>query len=131
MNISVKLARIMGAAFVLTSISLFNTTYFNAVVNDLVHSMGLLWVTGLMTFVTGCVLITLHNIWVKDWRVLITIFAWLAAIKGAVIMVFPQTMVYYQQLFPPNFLAFAGVYSGVIGLGFLYLGTLGKRYLRA
>lgn len=38
----------------------------------------------------------LHNLWVKDWRVLITILGWLFLIKGFLRFIFPEI---FQRLF--------------------------------
>ena len=130
MNASVAVARIMGVALAIAGASLlFNATYFNAVMYDFTHSMGLLWLTGFVTLVCGLVIVSLHNLWVRDWRVLITILAWLTAIKGAAVMVFPRTMMLYQQATGP-FLTLGGAFAIMLGLVLLYLGTMGQRHLR-
>ena len=38
----------------------------------------------------GMAIILTHNVWVLDWRVLITLLGWLLAIGGAVRIVIPQ-----------------------------------------
>ena len=38
----------------------------------------------------GLAIVLTHNVWVADWRVLITILGWLAAIGGAVRILAPQ-----------------------------------------
>ena len=43
----------------------------------------------------GTVMLALYNTWSKSWRVLVTIIGWLALIKGAVLMLFPQVMTLY------------------------------------
>lgn len=72
MNIANTLAVLMGSALVIVGITVFNKSYFNAVMTDLVNNKGLLWVTGLITFVMGMVIVALHNVWSADWRALIT-----------------------------------------------------------
>jgi len=38
---------------------------------------------GLVLFVAGLVIVALHNLWVADWRVLITLSGWLLVAVGA------------------------------------------------
>jgi hypothetical protein len=45
---------------------------------------------GLFLLILGLALVTTHNLWVSDWRVVITVFGWAAAVKGAVLLAFPQ-----------------------------------------
>jgi hypothetical protein len=78
---------------------------------DFAHTLGLLWVTGFMTFVMGAVLVALHNMWCRDWRVIVTLLSWLTAIKGAVIMVIPQTMMTF--IHDISVRSFPGVWWGI------------------
>ena len=95
MHIANKLAILAGSAFFVVGLSLFINPYVSTVMSDLVNNQGLLWVTGLITFVMGTVMLALYNTWSKSWRVLVTIIGWLAVIKGAVLMLFPQVMTLY------------------------------------
>jgi hypothetical protein len=99
MNIANTLAVLMGSALVIMGITLFNKSYFNAVMTDLANSKGLLWVTGFITFVMGMVIVALYNVWSADWRVLVTLLGWLTLIKGAVIMLFPSSMMLLYRRF--------------------------------
>ena len=72
MNIANTLAVLMGSVFVIVGITLFNKSYFSAVMTDLANSKGLRWITGLITFVMGMVIVALYNVWNADWRVLVT-----------------------------------------------------------
>jgi hypothetical protein len=39
--------------------------------------------------IIGLLIVVSHNIWVKDYRVVITIFGWLSLVKGIAYMAFP------------------------------------------
>ena len=121
MNIANTLAVLMGSTLVIVGLTVFNKSYFNAVMTDLVNSKGLLWLTGLITFVMGVVIVALHNVWSADWRVLVTLLGWLTVIKGAVIMLFPSSMMLiYRRLRSNHLLTYSGIYALVLG-GFLLL----------
>ena len=61
MNIANTLAVLIASAPVIVGITVFNKSYFNAVMTDLVNNKGLLWVTGLITFVIGLVIVALRT----------------------------------------------------------------------
>jgi hypothetical protein len=67
MNIANTLAVLMGSALVIVGITLFNKSYFNAVMTDLANSKGLLWITGFITFVMGTVIVALYNVSSRFW----------------------------------------------------------------
>ena len=81
---------------------------------------GLLWVTALVTFVSGAVVLSLYNTWSKNWLVTVTIVGWLSLIKGAVLILFPQGMaLFYTSILSYASLTWFGVYA--IMFGFLLL----------
>ena len=46
--------------------------------------------TGYITFLLGLITVTLHNIWVFDWRLTITILGWTTLLKGIEKIAFPD-----------------------------------------
>jgi hypothetical protein len=123
MNIANTLAVLMGSALVIVGITLFNKSYFNAVITDLANSKGLLWVTGFITFVMGTVIVALYNVWSADWRMLVTLLGWLTVIKGAVIMLFPSSMtLFYRRFLSNHLLTYSGIYALLLGGLLLFLG---------
>jgi len=113
----------MGSALVIVGITVLNKSHFNAVMTDLVNNKGLLWVTGLITFVMGMVIVALHNVWSADWRALVTLLGWLTVVKGAVIMLFPSRMIlFYRRFLSNHLLSYSGIYALVLGGLLLFLG---------
>jgi hypothetical protein len=123
MNIANTLAVLMGSALVIVGITLFNKSYFNAVMTDLANSKGLLWITGFITFVMGTVIVALYNVWSADWRLLVTLLGWLTVIKGAFIMLFPSSMtLFYRRFLSDHLLTYSGIYALMLGGLLLFLG---------
>jgi hypothetical protein len=52
------------------------------------RSFGLAY--GLMSLILGITSVLLHNIWELDWHVVITIFGWLALVKGIIVLAWPE-----------------------------------------
>jgi 1,4-dihydroxy-2-naphthoate octaprenyltransferase len=40
-------------------------------------------ILGMFALLAGLAIVNVHNLWVSDWRVIITILGWLAIVRGA------------------------------------------------
>lgn len=78
---------------------------------------------GLISFVIGAAMVLSHNIWVKNWQVIITILGWLALLKGLALLFCPEYMKKWaKKIENAPFLPFALVVAVFIGLALAYLG---------
>jgi hypothetical protein len=48
-------------------------------------------ILGMFALLAGLAIVNAHNLWVSDWRVIITILGWLAIARGALSLLFPNT----------------------------------------
>lgn len=84
-------ARFFALVYICTGIAAVSgQVKFEKVVKDFENSSALTIITGFITLLTGIALVTYHNIWVKDWTVLVTIVGWIALLKGVMLIAFPQ-----------------------------------------
>ena len=103
MENSALLARLIGPYIVLIGTGLiFNQKLFRQIMEDFPKNHALVFVTGLFTFIAGLAILLFHNIWVADWRVIITVFGWAAFIKGIWLAVLPGTLVKTTKLYMKN-----------------------------
>ena len=58
--------------------------------------------TGYITMLMGLVTVILHNFWVAEWKLAITILAWSTLIKGIVKIGFPDVIHKQAQRFKKN-----------------------------
>ena len=74
--------------------------------------------SGLIALVIGMVFVLAHNIWVKDWPVLITIFGWLGLLKGVSLIFAPKAMTKWSKslLKKREFIFFGSAFYLVFGL---------------
>jgi hypothetical protein len=87
---STYLAQLIGPVILAAAIGLLlNREGYKAMAQEVVGSPALLYLSGVLTMIAGVAVVLAHNVWVADWRVLITIFGWLAAIGGAARMALP------------------------------------------
>lgn len=73
MHTANKIAVIAGSALLVAGISLMVNPQAGAAMDAFATQPGLLWVTGLITFVSGVIVLSLYNTWSKNWLVLVTI----------------------------------------------------------
>ncbi len=85
------LAKLIGPVFVVIGLGILaNDAAFRALADEFIRNPALIYIAGLMTIVAGLALTVTHNVWVRDWRIIITIFGWLAVAGGALRILMPQ-----------------------------------------
>ena len=90
MSNSIFLAKLIGPVALALAIALFlNRAAFRTMAQEFLRSPALLYLSGFLTLLGGLALVLSHNVWVADWRVIITILGWLATIGGAARMLLP------------------------------------------
>jgi hypothetical protein len=73
--------------------------------------------------VAGMAMVHYHNIWVRDWRVFITIFGWVTLIKGVFLLIFPTGLSPFLHMMDvPGYFTGGGIFNIMFGLIFGYLG---------
>ncbi len=94
-NTSRYLARLIGPVFVAIGIGmLINAPIYRAMGEQFLHSYALIYLSGLLALPVGIAILLAHNVWAADWRVILTVLGWLAAIGGAVRIILPQFVQY-------------------------------------
>ena len=117
METSILVAQIVGLAYILFGLGmLLNGDYYRKAFDALMKDKGVMIFGGIMSFVLGFVLITYHNIWVKDWTVLVTIIGWLAFLKGVMIFLMPKFILALSRPMLKN--------TNVIGVGVIIMGLV-------
>jgi hypothetical protein len=82
--VSIFLARLLGPLLLLPGIGMLLTPrLFRTMGAELVGSLTLIYLFGLIDFAAGLAIVLTHNVWVANWRVLITLIGWLMLIRGA------------------------------------------------
>ncbi|RDI43422.1 DUF2065 family protein [Aquicella lusitana] len=103
MDVSIFLAKALGIYLVIIGIAMFiNASRFKTMVDDIADNPALLFLTGILALIVGILLVISHNIWQMDWRVVITVIAWLSLIKGVVRVLFPLTATEWSAKFIQN-----------------------------
>jgi hypothetical protein len=80
----------MGIGAVIGLLSTFPEGYIG-VLRDMNNQSATI-ILGMFALLAGLAIVNLHNLWVSDWRVIITILGWLAIVRGALSLLFPNKM---------------------------------------
>ena len=75
-----------------------------------------------VAIVLGIANIVLHNIWVADWRVIITLFGWIALLKGCTMLLSADKGYYLIKVFKKPVAQIWLVAMLVLGFFLLYKG---------
>jgi hypothetical protein len=124
-RVSIFLARLIGPIFVVVAIGvLANGAVYRGLSQEFVRSPALIYLSGLFAMAAGVAVLLNHNVWAADWRVLITLFGWLAAIGGAQRIIWPQATEAAVRWFltNPTSLVVAGIIWLVIGAVLCFYG---------
>lgn len=100
METSIFLSKLLGPYMVIVAIGLmFNLKFYQKMMEDFLKNTALIYLGGAMALIIGLVVVLFHNVWVAGWQVIITIFGWLALIKGIWLIVFPNTVGKLAQVY--------------------------------
>ena len=89
MNISIFLAQLIGPVMLVAAIGLLmNRERQRTMALQFLDSPPLIYISGVLAMTAGLAIVLNHNVWTADWRVIITLFGWAAAIGGVVRILF-------------------------------------------
>jgi hypothetical protein len=94
MQRSTYLAQLIGPVFAAIGVGiLLNSPAFLILAEQFLHSYALIFLAGVLTLTAGIALVLAHNVWVGDWRLIITVLGWLGVIGGLFRILWPQEVV--------------------------------------
>jgi len=93
MDFSIFVARFTGIAYIAMTISLIIGTFdYDKMFKSMEDNYAYNYLAAFIALLLGFTFVTYHNLWVKDWRVVITIMGWVALAEGAIFIIFPDAM---------------------------------------
>lgn len=103
MENSIFLAKLLGPYCIIVAVGiLFNLRTYQKVMEDFCKNYALIYLGGVMALFFGLLIVLFHNIWVANWVVIITIFGWLGFIKGAWLIILPNTVTKMTEAYQKN-----------------------------
>ncbi len=121
---SIFLAKAFGLYMFIVSLAmLLNPVGFKSMMHDFVETPAAMTAGTILALVLGIILVLIHNLWVPDWRLLITLLAWLTLLKGVLRIFIPQASVtMVQRCETSGFYYGSAIISLIVGLFLLYKG---------
>jgi len=119
MEISIYLARFWGSLFLILGLGSILVKFLGRVIKY-TEDKTITVSTGYITFLLGLITVTLHNIWVADWRVAITILGWVTLLKGIEKIAFPNRVNKIAQKFKSQ-QSFWGLVIFLIGAFYFWI----------
>jgi hypothetical protein len=65
---------------------------YSSLLKEFIGSRALIFLTGALALVAGLAIVNAHNLWVPDWRVIVTVLGWLLIVRGVLNLLFPVAM---------------------------------------
>ena len=100
MNTSIFLAQAFGLYFIIIGLAmLYKKEYYQKAAVEMAKSGGVMLITSIVTLILGIILVLFHNVWVADWRAVITVLCWMTLLKGMLRLAFPESMSKWVAIF--------------------------------
>ena len=133
MGRSEYIARLIGPVMLIIGIGMIGGMItegdaYSSLLKEFIGLRALIFMTGVLALVVGLAIVNAHNLWVRDWRVVVTILGWLFILRGVSNLVFPGTV---QTLGDRMIASHGGILAGAaatIALGSI-LSIMGYEHL--
>ncbi len=125
MQTSIFIARLLGPLLLVPGLGLlFNPRSFRTIAAEVVGSLTLIYLFGVLDFAGGLAIVLTHNVWTANWRVLITLIGWWMLLRGAARILIPDTIMGYAAKLVGNkqFYPVSGIVLVILGLVLCYFG---------
>lgn len=94
MPASIFIARLLGPIFLVVGVALMSRPQeFRALLQAFIASPVLIYLAGFLGLAGGLALVLTHDLWVLDWRLIITLIGSIVVIRAVVAIFQPQLIV--------------------------------------
>ena len=88
---SIFLAKVIGLSGLISTLAvLIRYKKFIEMEGYAAKNPVMMYLSGFLILIAGVLLIVGHQIWTRDWRVIITVIGWLVLVKGVLRIFFPE-----------------------------------------
>jgi len=92
MELSIFLADIIGLSLIIISLSLLLYPRNIKIMFDSQENDKDMFFTGIISLVLGIYIILVHNVWIRDWQIIITVLGWAILVKGIFRLFLPDSV---------------------------------------
>jgi hypothetical protein len=90
MDTSIFLSKALGLYLLIVGLAMLLNPKTRAIFLDMMKDKNLLYVSEYFSLIIGILIVVSHNIWVADWRIIITLVGWVNLVKGTLRIAFPN-----------------------------------------
>ncbi|MEQ6168803.1 hypothetical protein AAOE16_16515 [Ekhidna sp. MALMAid0563] len=122
-DLSTYLARTFGVIYLAVGLGMFlyRESYI-VLFRRLTENIDFVLMGGFVAVAGGMAMVSYHNIWVNDWRVIITIVGWIALIKGLMLLIMPGYIRTFRGVLLVRYGKYLTVAILLFGLALSYFG---------
>ena len=121
-----QIFQVLGIVYLAVGIGmLINPDFYKKLMSEFSENPPSMYLSGLTAMVIGYLLVTYHNIWPNDWPVIITIFGWVALIKGLFLLLLPRVSIKISSFFQIQMTKLLTVWAVIIAVVGALLAWLG------
>ena len=126
MDVSILLARLLGPLFLAAGAGLLiNQDHYRQMLQRFLTDTALYYFSGALALTAGVAMLLFHNLWVADWRVVITVIGWLSVAKGLARILAPQAGLRLAgKLESPAFIRGVGIIAAGLGVWLCVMGYM-------
>ncbi|MBU2540873.1 MAG: hypothetical protein KJ593_03125 [Candidatus Omnitrophica bacterium] len=100
MENTVFIAKLLGPYMIIVALGIMlNLKTYQRVMEDFCKNTALVYLGGIFALLFGLLVVIIHNVWVASWVVIITIFGWGGIVKGIWLIIFPNTIDKFMQVY--------------------------------
>jgi len=93
MDVSLSLARFVGPIILVLGFGLLiYPKRYEQIDREFLASVSLTCLVGILLLLLGLAILLIHNVWVLDWPVFITLLGWVSAVTGVILLLHPETV---------------------------------------
>lgn len=93
-------SRMLGPALLIIGLSvLLNRKTYRKVMKDFSKNSALVYLGGVFALFLGLVIVLFHNVWEASLAVIITIYGWGGIVKGAWLIMFPDSVAKFTDAY--------------------------------
>ena len=125
METSIFIAKMFAIVYIFVGIGFFlNPKYYKNALDTMIKDPIMYYYGGIMATIAGFLIVNFHNTWEKSWVVIITIFGWMALIKGFMLFVCPKHFAFWGKLIKKTNLRVLSIFVLGMGIMFGYFGFM-------
>ncbi len=125
MHTSIFLAQTIGIVMLVMSMTaLTRPRIFLNMISEFANNEFYVFFSGIVLLVVGAILVVCHNVWTRNWTLIITLVAWFALINGIVRVYLPELFgkLMGKVLLHPIYLRFVAGILFLVSISLLYFG---------